>query len=150
MKSLRKFFVLLVAGAAFTLTSCMTFSADELAVLKTDSSMKMLGHFEKEVMVNEFLGSSGGANLFNVTADEMSEKLDALVWKEIEKKGGNGAINVKVEYKASFLDIVLNSLTLSIWAPAHLKVSGDVIQYGSASVGFDNTEEAISVALMDF
>ncbi len=93
MKSLKKFFLLALATVALTLTSCMSFQAEELAVLKQDSSMKMLGHFEKEVL--------------------------------------------------------LNSFTSSIWAPAHLKVSGDVILFNSPSVGLENTDEAISVALMD-
>ena len=144
---MKKIFLLLIIGLTLTFTSCMSFKATDLAVLRQDSSMKMLGHFQTTVVVNEFLGSSGGANLFNCTADVMNEKINDIVWKEINKKGGNGAINIDIEYTATFLDILANSITETIWAPAHLTISGDVILYESSFIGNLDTEESINIAM---
>lgn len=143
---------IVLCGILFALffTSCTTFKASNLAVMPNDpSSMVMLGHFERNVLVSEFLGSSGGSNLFNLSADAMEEKLTDLVWSEINKQGGNGAINVEIEYEAGFLDILANYITSGIWAPAHLKISGNVIRYGARSVGQMDTKESIKLALLD-
>ena len=40
-----------------------------------------------------------------------------------------------------------NGITEGIWAPAHLKVSGDVILYGSGVMGSLDTEDSINVAM---
>ena len=128
----------------------MSFKATDLAVLRQDSSMKMLGHFKTTVLVHEFLGSSGGANLFNITADAMNDKISDIVWKEINKKGGNGAINIEIEYSATFLDMLANGITETIWAPAHLTISGDVILYESSLIGNLDTDESINIAMSNF
>jgi len=122
------FFVLILLVLLFT--SCTTFKAADLAVLKTDTtSMRMLGHFERNVMVPEFLGVPGGMNVLNISADAMDEVIQSVVWSEIEAKGGNGAINVDIEYKAEIIDVLVAYFTLDIFAPAHLIISGDVILY---------------------
>ena len=122
------FFVLIIF--TLILTSCTTFKATDLAVLKNDTvSMKMLGHFEREVMVPEFLGVPGGANLLNLSADAMNQVIQDVVWSEISAKGGNGAINVNIEYNAKIIDMLAAYFTIDIFSPAHLIVSGDVILY---------------------
>ena len=120
---MKKSLILLILGLTLSVTSCMSFKATDLAIIRQDQSMKMLGHFTKTVLVHEFLGASGGANILNITADAMNEKITDIVWKEINKRGGNGAINIEIEYSATFLDILANGLTESIWAPAHLTIS---------------------------
>ena len=141
--------ILLSLLVLFSITSCMSFKASDLAVLQKQESMILLGHFDSEVLVSEFLGKSGGTNLFNISAEVMNEKLSVLVWNEIIKKGGNGAINLNIEYKATFLDLLANYLTTGIWAPSHLRVSGDVIKFSDDRIGQINTEESLSVAVID-
>lgn len=147
---MKKIFLLLIVGLTLTFSSCMSFKATDLAVLRQDSSMKLLGHFHTTVLVHEFLGSSGGANLFNITADAMNDKISDIVWKEINKKGGNGALNIEIEYSATFLDMIANSITETIWAPAHLTISGDVILYESSLIGNLDTDESINIAMSNF
>lgn len=144
---MKKIILLMLVGFALSFTSCMSFKATDLAVMRQNNSMKMLGHFKTTVLVNEFLGTSGGANLFNITADVMDDKISDIVWKEINKKGGNGAINIEIKYNATFLDMIANSITSAIWAPAHLNISGDVILYESSFVGNFETEESINIAI---
>ena len=144
---MKKLLMLLCTVFLLTLSSCMSFKASDLSVLRQDNSMKLLGHFEKTVVVHEFLGASGGVNLFDITADVMEDKITEIVWNEINKKGGNGAINVDIEYFVTFGDMLGNGITEGIWAPAHLKVSGDVILYGSGVMGSLDTEDSINVAM---
>ena len=144
---MKKILILLATVTCLLATSCMSFKATDLAVLRQDESMQMLGHFEKEVVINEFLGESGGLNIGNFSADAMNEEITKIIWNEINNKGGNGAININIEYTATALDVILNSLTSSIWAPAHLKITGDVIKYNSSLLGDLDTEKSIAVAM---
>lgn len=144
---MKKIITVLFCSLLFIFTSCVSFEASNLAVLEQGSSMKMLGHFEKRVLVSEFFGVSAGTNVFNISCDVMDDKLHDVIWKEIEKKGGNGAINVYVKYEASFWDMLANDITYGIWAPAHMEISGDVIQYSADIVGELETDEAISLAM---
>ena len=130
MKRMNSFLFFALILVALMFTSCTTFKASDLAVLRNDTStMRMLGHFEREVMVPEFLGIAGGANVLNISADAMDEVIHDIVWSEISERGGNGAVNVEIEYNATLIDMIANYITFDIFAPAHLKVSGDVILY---------------------
>jgi predicted RNA binding protein with dsRBD fold (UPF0201 family) len=80
-------------------------------------------------MVNEFLGSSGGANLVNVTATNMDNEIYDAIRREIQKYSGDAAVNVTVEYQASFVDLLLNGVTFGLYAPAHAKISGVIVKY---------------------
>ena len=77
---MKKLLMLLCTVFLLTLSSCMSFKASDLSVLRQDNSMKLLGHFEKTVVVHEFLGASGGVNLFDITADVMEDKITEIVW----------------------------------------------------------------------
>ena len=146
---MKKIFAAALLLLTLAVTSCTTFKASGLTVLKPSENVKVLGHFERKVTVHEFLGNSGGANLFNVTADAMEERVTELVWQEIGKLNGNGAINVEIEYSATFVDALLNGITSGIYAPAHLYIAGDVVQFGSIALGEESTDESISLALAD-
>lgn len=151
MKKIRIILLSIFIGVLVSMSSCTTFKAENLAVLSPEVDVKILGHFERTVLVSEFLGVSAGANIFNITADAMSDKVNEIVWQEILKRNGNGAINVQIEYSASFLDQIGNYCTGSIWAPAHLKVSGDVIRTNTTSSAMStkiNVNEAV-VSLLD-
>lgn len=113
---------------ALLLAGCTTFKAEGLSFMPTDDSLQVVGTFEREVTVHEFLGTSGGANLGNITSDKTKSALTDAIWDEVQKAGGTGATNVEVEYKATFLNILCNGVTGSIWAPAKLVVSGTVVK----------------------
>ena len=50
-------------------TSCTTFKASGLSYSPAETKYTVLGDFHTTIWVNEFLGSSGGAKLLNLTAD---------------------------------------------------------------------------------
>jgi len=124
------FFVLL-AAVALLFASCTSFQASGLAYRQQPQgtpSYTVLGDFQRVITVNAFLGSSGGTKLFNATADVMDGPIHDVILKEIAAKGGTGAINIKVVQKASFINILLNSLTATIYAPCDVEISGTVIK----------------------
>jgi hypothetical protein len=76
---------------------CSRFTAPS----RTTPEYQVLGDFEVEVKVTEFLGTPGEFNVSNVT----------------------------VEYRAKFGNILLGGLTARILAPATAVVSGTVVKY---------------------
>ena len=126
---------------------CTTFRADGLAYMSSTSGMEVLGHFEESTTVYEFLGTPGGENLFNITAEAMKDKADEIITREITKQGGDAAINVQIVYKAGFLNYLLNWLTWDIVAPAKLYVKGDVVKLSNKAQANLLTEESLSNAV---
>ena len=108
------------------LASCTTFKMENVAYGTING--EVLGTFSTKVKVHEFLGDSGGMNFVNITSTAMDKKIQDAIDYEIKKLGGSAAINVKIEQKASALDMFLNWITCDIYAPATVTVTGTVIR----------------------
>jgi len=117
--------VLMVLFAA----SCTTFQLSGIQMNEEMPSYQTVGEFETSVMVNEFIGSSGGTNLVNATATAMDNPIYDAVRREINKYSGDAAVNVTVKYEATFVDLLLNGFTFGLYAPAHAKIEGTVVKY---------------------
>jgi hypothetical protein len=131
MKKERIFSVMLIcllALGSLIGISCTTFQISGMEVPQRTSSSDVIGNFDINVNVTKFLGSSAGPNLFNVTSDATDPIIVDAIKREIEKLGGSKAINVNIEYQATFVHILLNMLTGSIYAPAIAHVTGTVIR----------------------
>lgn len=113
--------------ASVVAMSCTTFVANDLAVMDV-AKPEIIAHFDETVNLTKFLGTSAGANIFNVTSENGSNEINAAVMKIVKAKGGSAAINVRVVQKASFVNMLLNGLTCSIYAPATVEISGDIIK----------------------
>jgi len=109
--------------------SCTTFQVSGVQMNKETPLFQAVGQFEKTIVVNEFLGNSGGINLLNVTATNMDEKIFDAIRREIEMFSGDAAVNVTIKYEATFIDLLLNVLTASIYAPAHATISGTIVKF---------------------
>jgi hypothetical protein len=118
--------ILLALGLACL--SCTTFQISGIEVPKQYSTGDVLGTFDINVKVHKFLGNSAGTNFANITSGSTDPKIVEAVKEEIARMGGSKAVNVKIEYKASFLNLLLNSITSSIYAPATAHVTGTVIK----------------------
>tara|TARA_B100000614_G_scaffold250127_1_gene259863 strand:+ start:514 stop:879 length:366 start_codon:yes stop_codon:yes gene_type:complete len=119
----------LIVAAVLAVAGCTTFQMSGMQVVQDMPSMQPLGDFETTVKVNEFIGNSGGANLFNLTATEMDNEIYDAIRREVEKRSGDAAINVTVRYEAQFLDLLLNGVTFGLYAPATATISGTVVSY---------------------
>lgn len=109
--------------------ACTTFQLTGIQVVEDMPGMTTIGEFETTVNVNEFIGTSGGANLFNVTSDAMDNEIYDAIRREVERRAGDAAVNVTVRYEASFVNILLNVITFNIYAPATAHISGTVVSY---------------------
>lgn len=110
-------------------SACTTFQVSGVQMNRETPSYQRVGEFETSLTVNEFIGSSAGANLFNATATAMDTELYDAIRREIQKLSGDAAVNVQITYEAGFLDILLNGITFGIYAPATATVSGTVIKF---------------------
>jgi hypothetical protein len=123
---------LLLVGAAllvFVVASCTSFQLSGIQMNDEMASYNTVGEFETTVQVHEFVGSSGGANLLNLTATNMDNPIYDAVRREINKYSGDAAVNVTIVYEASFIDLLLNGFTFGLYAPAHAKIKGTVVKY---------------------
>jgi hypothetical protein len=119
---------MLIAVIVLCAVSCTTFKASGLQATTAPEERTVMGNFRKTVWVNEFLGSSAGSKIFNVTADATEMEVTTAIQNAIHELGGTAAINITVEHQASFVNLLLNWLTCSIYAPSEVIVSGTVVK----------------------
>jgi hypothetical protein len=107
---------------------CTTFKASGLEFHGTPSQGDFLGGFDIKVTSHRFLGFSAGPTLFNISQDSTDPKVTEAIRKEISSRGGTAAINIQIEQQASALQVILNAITWSIYAPVTLHITGSVIK----------------------
>ncbi|MCL2193892.1 MAG: hypothetical protein FWB78_10930 [Treponema sp.] len=113
---------------AFAINSCTTFQVSGIEVAKYDVDMDIVGNFSIVVRVNQFFGLSSCLKYGNRTAHAMDPVISYAINREIDRHGGSRAINVEIEYRTSFSDLLLNHLTLRIWSPARVHITGTVVR----------------------
>ncbi len=128
MKLKKSVFVLLIV-LAVVLSSCTTFKLSGTQVTKEIPSYTAVGKFDISITVNEFLGSPGGMNLGNISADAMDTKIYDAIQREIQKYTGDAAVNIVIEYKATLMNIFASALTLGIYTPATAHITGTIVKY---------------------
>jgi hypothetical protein len=111
------------------LGSCTSFQLSGIQMNEEMPSYQAVGDFKTSVMVSEFLGSSAGTNILNVTATNMDNPIYDAVRREINKYSGDAAVNVTVVYEATLVDMLLNGFTFGLYAPAHANIEGTVVKY---------------------
>ena len=124
-----KIALLFLIVIAVVLSSCTTFKLSGVQVTKGIPAYDSVGTFDIAVKVWEFVGSPGGINLGNVTSDAMDTEIYDAIQREIQKYTGDAAVNVVVEYKAEFIDMIIGGLTGNILAPATAHISGTIVKY---------------------
>jgi len=123
-----KRFLLLLLAIGLLAVGCTTFKVSGLAVEPSGQQFTKIGNFHTEVWVNEFLGASGGSKLFNLTSDATEGPVADAIQKAIKNQGGTGAVNITIEHQASFVNLILNYFTGTIYAPSLVIISGTVIK----------------------
>ena len=119
---------ILVVSIVFFATSCTSFQVSGLEVSPQATAGDIIGDFDINVHVRKFFGGSAGTNLLNFTSDVTDPLVVDAIQAEIFRMGGSRAINVRMEHRASFLDIFLNAITFSIYSPSYVRVTGTVIR----------------------
>jgi predicted small secreted protein len=126
----RGYKVFLIFGlVALLLASCTTFQLSGAQITKEIPSYDRVGDFDITLHCHEFFGSAGGANLLNISSDAMDTVIYDAIQREIQKFTGDAAVNVEIEYQASFIDLLANSITFGLYAPATAHISGVIVKY---------------------
>lgn len=127
---MRKLNLFVIAALAVLLAaSCTTFKLEGAQVTRDIPSYNTVGTFAVSVHVSEFLGTPGGANFLNVSSTAMDTVIYDSIQREIQKYSGDAAVNISIEYKASFIDMLLGGITWGIYAPATAEISGTIVKY---------------------
>ena len=121
-------FSLLFLVALFTLSACTTFKASGLSMSTVTPSYTVLGDFSESIWVSKFIGTAGGATLFNLSDDATDPAVKTAIQSAIAAKGGTAAINVSITYKASFVNMLLNSISLRLYAPGTVEITGTIVK----------------------
>ena len=118
-----------IAFVLVVLTSCTTTKLGGFQMSSKVPSFDVVGDFDTTIVVTKWLGQAGGATLFNMGADAASDPVFDAVQREINKVGGDGAVNIEITYGATFIQMLLNGFTGSLYAPANVQITGTVVKY---------------------
>ena len=122
------FLLLLVFGVAMATMSCRTFQVSGMETSLVAASGDVVGNFSTTVRVNKFLGASGGSNFLNITSTAGDAAITNAIRREIANMGGTRAVNVQIEYRAGLLNMFFNNLTMRLWAPSTVRITGTVVR----------------------
>jgi hypothetical protein len=120
---------LLVLG--FGLAGCTTFQASglQMGLVINGQKYEKLGNFSEKEWTNKFLGWTGnGGTLFNLSSDVTDPQVRDAVEKNIRKLGGDAAIDVKIQYGSNPVQWILSTITVGIWMPGTVTVTGTVVK----------------------
>ena len=102
----------------FTLNQVGT-STDSAIEITNSQSATSIAHFTKTKKVNHFI--------FGLVSPEDSGA-EKLISDEVKVNNGSRAVNVRMKYQHTFVDGLLRIITLGIYSPFTLTVSGDVVK----------------------
>jgi hypothetical protein len=112
--------------AIVTITSCTSFQVGGMEVHQTRTEGTVVGNFDITVNIHKFIGGSAGTNMFNISSDATDPVIVQAIRTEIQNQGGTSAVNVKIVYKATFVNMLLNGITSTIYAPATAYITGTI------------------------
>ncbi|MDR0314308.1 MAG: hypothetical protein LBI14_12030 [Treponema sp.] len=113
------------------LIGCTTFQASglQMGLVINGQRYEKIGDFSEKEWTNRFLGWGGaGGTLFNLSSGAADPKVREAVEKNIRRLGGDAAIDVKIKYGSNPLQWFLSGITLWIWVPGTVTVTGTVVK----------------------
>ena len=117
----------------FVLGSCATIALDSSTIREQEVKMNAAGDREYDV-VADFEVKDKAAWIIGIVpvskpAGDNHDYLASLIQAEIDKAGGDAAINVKIKAQNTAGDILIQLVTLGIYFPRTVTVSGQIITY---------------------
>jgi hypothetical protein len=113
------------------LAGCTTFAASglQMGLYINGQRYEKVGDFSEKEWTNKFLGwGFNGSTLFNLSSEATDPKVKDAVEKNVKKFGGDGAIDVKIRYGSNPAQWLLTLVTIGIWVPGTVTVSGTVVK----------------------
>ena len=102
-----------LALALILIASCTTVSFQGMQMTKDVPSFNVVGEFGRTI--NKLPNND--------------ERIFSIITDEVQKKGGDAAIDVTIEYRKGFLKGSLSLITLGLYDPGKIKISGTIIKY---------------------
>ena len=121
-----KKFGLLIVAVLFTV-SCTTASFQGMQMTRETPAFNVVGEFERTLSQHGIIGGWSGGSLVKLSDND--ERIFSIISDEIQKKGGDAAIDVTIEYGAGFVNLLLNAVTWGIYNPGKIVIKGTVIKY---------------------
>ena len=90
--------------------------------------------------VGTFTATAKGSWAFFGLAPLKQPDIEKVLKREISKVGGNGVINLKIVTKQSFLDGLINIVTLGLYTVRRAVISGTVVKFKSDMSAIPETE----------
>ena len=116
-----------IALVVLLFASCTTVSFQGMQMTKDVPSFNVVGEFEKVIAHNGLIGAAAGYKLIKLNDND--QRIFSIITDEIQKKGGDAAIDVTIEYRADILDILITGITFSIYSPSDIVIKGTIIKY---------------------
>ena len=119
---MRKASVLALLACLLVLASCQTVTFQGLPVVK---------EVPPYTVVKDFSTTIGDPTLIAglLPLSQPDQRIYSYIKEEIDRYSGDAAINVELDYGVSFFDLILTSLTGSIYSPRTITISGTIIKY---------------------
>ena len=116
--------LLAVLALVFLATGCYTLEqvggpTEQKVEISNVQKSSVAGSFTTTKTVNHFV-----FGLINTSPMDIGK----IAADEARAKGGKAAVNVRVHYQATFVNGLLSMITLGIYNPFTLTVSGDVVK----------------------
>lgn len=117
----------------FVLGSCTTIALDSSTIREQEVKMNAAGDREYDVIADFEVKDKAawilGIVPVNKPAGDNHDYLATLIQAEIDKAGGDAAINVKIKAQNTAGDFLIQLITLGIYFPRTVTVSGQIITY---------------------
>lgn len=117
----------------FVLGSCATIALDSSTIREQEVKMNAAGDREYDVIADFEVKDKAawiiGIVPVNKPAGDNHDYLASIIQAEIDKAGGDAAINVKIKAQNTVGDILIQFVTLGIYYPRTVTVSGQIITY---------------------
>ncbi|MBU0985086.1 MAG: Bor family protein [candidate division Zixibacteria bacterium] len=130
---MRKSNLLVAALCLFALSSCATIPFNAKTIRDHAVKMNSAGEPEYDVVADFEIRDKAawiiGIVPVNKPAGDKHDYLGTLIQAEIDKAGGDAAINVSIKAQFAAEDILVNVVTLGIYVPRTVTVTGQVVKY---------------------
>lgn len=117
----------------FIFCSCATIPFDATTVRQHSVQMNDAEGTQYEVLSDFVIRDKAawviGIVPVNKPAGDNHDYLGTLIQDEIDKAGGDAAINIKMKAQNEVGDVLINIVTLGIYVPRTVTITGQVIKY---------------------
>jgi hypothetical protein len=113
------------------LAGCTTFQASglQMGLVINGQRYEKVADFSEKEWTNKFLGwGIQGGTLFNLSSSAIDPQVREAIEKNIKEFGGDGVIDVRIKYGSNPLQWILTGITLGIWMPGTVTVTGTVVK----------------------